>query len=181
MAAGAVAQAKQRVTDERDAVATWTTAMQATFGQRCQLDGAIHDTTAALDHTRPERVAAAALDPTTELRGILGAPPPSRGGMAAWCGIAERLEAINDCEPADHSYQTHGQPSAFYRPQERQTTTLLANAADIIATANQLDPEAADDPLVLRAAWQPTVETADRTLAAHRSPPALDRGLGLEL
>jgi hypothetical protein len=49
-----------------------------------------------VDHTRPERVFAAALDPANQLWDRLEPPPPTRGGLAAWCRIAARLEAWND-------------------------------------------------------------------------------------
>ena len=50
----------------------------------------------ALDHTRPERIVAATTDPTHDLWTSLGPPPTTRGGLAAWCGIAEQLETWND-------------------------------------------------------------------------------------
>ena len=53
----------------------------------------------ALDHTRPERIVAATTDPTHDLWTTLGPPPTTRGGLAAWCGIAEQLETWNDRHP----------------------------------------------------------------------------------
>jgi hypothetical protein len=172
-------QAQQQVSEERDAVTAWTTAMRATRDQRHQLGAAIHDTSAALDHTRPQRIAAAALDPTHQLWRILGGPPPSRSGTAAWCGIAQQLELIHDDQPALFSQRSPG--PAFYSPQEQQIATLLADAADIIHTANHLDPTPARHPLHDQQAWQPTVETAAQVLAAQRPAPAIDHDYGLGL
>ncbi len=181
MATHALDRAKTQVVEERDAVGKWTTAMRVTRDQRHQLGAAIHDTNAALDHTRPQRIAAAAIDPTHQLWDILGAPPPTRGGTAAWCGIAQQLELIHDDQPALFS-QRAPRP-AFYSPQEHQIATLLADAADIIDTANHLDPTPARHPLRDQPAWQPTVETAAAVLAARRPVPAIDhdRDLGLGL
>jgi conjugative relaxase-like TrwC/TraI family protein len=173
----AVEQATQRVTAERDAVATWTTATQATGGQRRELEAAIHDTTAALDHTRPQRVATAALDPTSHLWDTLGPPPPSRGGLAAWCGIAQQLETINDHELG----QPQQVPAAFYTPQERHTASLLAEATGIIATAHHLDPTPARDTLQDQATWQPALEAATQHVAERRPTREIDHGLGIGL
>lgn len=59
---------------------------------------AVREIDAALDATRPHRIAAHAndseLDPYLHQR--LGPLPTTRGARAAWCGLAERLEAERD-------------------------------------------------------------------------------------
>jgi hypothetical protein len=97
--------------------------------------------------------------------------------MAAWCGIAQQLETINDHLPGHHSDRL---PAAFYTPQERHINALLAHAADIINTAHHLNPTPAG-PLQDQTAWQPALETAARHLAARRPAPEIDRDLGLGL
>jgi conjugative relaxase-like TrwC/TraI family protein len=178
VAGHALTQAEQQVIQERRSDAAWTAAMDATSEQRRQLEARIHDAAAALDGTRIQRIADAALDPTNQLWETLGPPPPSRGGTAAWCGIAEQLETINDHHAAIADRQV---PAAFYTSQERQVAALLAYAADIIDTANRLDPRPTLHPLQEQALWQRALESAAQHLSAQRPPPAIDddRSLGL--
>jgi hypothetical protein len=174
----ALTRAEQRVSQERDAAAAWAAAMKATSDERHQLEACAGDVAAALDQTRPQRVADAALDPTSHLWNTLGPPPPTRGGTAAWCGIAQQLETFNDHHPAPAHQEV---PAAFYTAEERQVAGLLADAAVIIDTANHLYPEPARDPLADRAAWQPALETAAQHLVARRPPPGVDDDLALGL
>lgn len=159
--------AGQRVEREQRAVDRWAAAKRATADQRAELTTAITDLSDTLDHTRPERVAAATLDPASELWHALGSPPTSRGGLSAWCGIAEQLERVRDLGTA-HSC-------------ERDTQSLLQNATAIIDFATRLDPAPAQSSLTDRARWQPTLDAATRGLVVEPPAPTLDHGLGLEL
>jgi len=91
-----VAQSKTLAERERNEVRRWATATRNIADARDSLTNAINDLDTALAVTRPERVIAAAIDPTNELWTSIGPPPATRGGLAAWCGIAERVEAERD-------------------------------------------------------------------------------------
>jgi len=91
-----VAQSKALAERERNKVREWAAATRNTADKRDSLTNAINDLDAALAVTRPERVIAAATDPTNELGRSIGPPPATRGGRAAWWGIAERVETDRD-------------------------------------------------------------------------------------
>ena len=92
-----VAQSKALAEQERNKVREWETATRDTRRQTRQPDRKPSTTsTPRSTATRPERVVAAAIDPTNELWRSIGPPPTTRGGLAAWCGIAERVETERD-------------------------------------------------------------------------------------
>ncbi|MCU1448498.1 MAG: traA, partial [Acidimicrobiales bacterium] len=158
-------QAEHRVTAVQRAVDKWTAAMTATTDERARLTSDIGDITGALDHTCPERVVAAVTDPTSELWHRLGPPPPTRGGLAAWCGIAQRVEAHLD-------------------RQSLATPTLVSvvdNARWIVERASRLDPTPAHQPTEDQGTWQAALEEASRVLAVERPRLAVDHGIGIEL
>ena len=146
------------------------------------------DLSEALDRTRPERIVAATSDPTHELWMSLGPPPTTRGGLAAWCGIAEQLETWNDRHlateqrPSDTvNRPTTGDRSGLEaRSQPDELSLLRTNTAHIINTASRLDPTPAgvrEDPRT----WQAAAETAQRLLAAERPARRIEHELGLGL
>ncbi len=63
---------------------------------RKQIDTALARVDAALDSTRPDRVAALADDPPRHLVARLGAPPDTPAGRAVWCHHALDVEAALD-------------------------------------------------------------------------------------
>ena len=92
----AATASEQRLTEAQRGVAIGDQSVAKATTQRSRLTAAIHDLDTALDLTRPERVAAAATNPRSDPWRILGPPPHTRGGLAAWCGIAEHIEAQHD-------------------------------------------------------------------------------------
>jgi conjugative relaxase-like TrwC/TraI family protein len=187
-----VARCRQNVTEERQAVAAWSAAMRATAHPRAHLTSAVADIGDALDITRAERVAAATRDPSNELWQTLGPPPVTRGGLAAWCGIAERIDAWRDQHP-DTPLPDHHAPGAddcaevrlrlhLHRADRRHEMAALARRAPaIIDHASQFDHGPPTRPLEDRTAWQPTVDAADRALTVEQTARSMDRGLGIEL
>jgi conjugative relaxase-like TrwC/TraI family protein len=185
-AADAIAPARARLHRERTAVHAWTQAIEATAEPRTRLTNAIADLDAALDHTRPERVAAAALDPAHALWDLLGPPPPTRGGLAAWCGIAHQVTAHHDLHPAgDDRLRTSYDIDYIARldrlsgPRWDRPSTLVDHTDRIIATACQLDPRPSTDPTHDPNHWQTTVERAIHQLAIEHRHHTIERGLGL--
>ena len=163
-----VAQSKADAERERGAVRERETATRETADERARLSTAIDALDAALTATRPERVAAAAIDPTNVLWNSIGSPPPTRGGLAAWCGIAERIETEQD----------HAQP----KRRTDDLSSFLEHAHQIIDSASRLDPTPARDALVDRALWQPALAAGTDLVAEHaRSAPEEEQELGLEL
>lgn len=166
--------------------------MRATADERAHLTSAVADIGDALDITRSERVAAATCDPTSELWQTLGPPPATRGGLAAWCGIAERVEAWRDQHP-DTRPSAHRPPSAadyadlrlglrlHLAHQRDGIAALVERAPAIIDHASQLDHSPPGPPLEHRTAWQPTVDAADHALALEQPVRSIKRGLGIEL
>jgi hypothetical protein len=189
LSADAVTTAQQNVAREHHAVQTWTTRMDETADARAQLERAITDLDGALHRTRPERVAAATLDPLSEPWQALGPPPHTRGGLNAWCGIAEHLTAHNDTNPTrrDPTGRTDGdrELNLAFRldliagPRWDQQTALVDHADRIITIASRLDPTPPPDPLADRDHWQTTVEIAmGAESVARRRPIEHDLGLG---
>ena len=184
----AVTQCERRVADEQHAVNTWEAAFDASDRARTQLTQAVSDLYDALDSTRPERVAAAATDPTHPLWTTLGPPPSTRGGLAAWCGIAEHLETWNDQHPLlpPGTHDASKTPSLneqralvdSNRPDER--TALLNNASEVIDNASRIDPSPAASHND-RTSWRPAIESAERVLAAEPPVPGFEHDYGLEL
>jgi hypothetical protein len=186
-----VARSRQTVAEERQALADWSAAMRASADQRADLTSAVADIAGALDITRPERVAAATRDPSSKLWRTLGPPPTTRGGLAAWCGIAQRVVAWRDQLP-DTRPLGHRAPSAddfadlrvrlHLHPAHRRDglAALVERNPTIIAYASQLDPSPPRPPIEDRAAWQPAVDAADRALAVEQAR-SMERGLGVEL
>ncbi len=189
-AAETLTVAQNRVHDQREAVQAWTEAMHDTADQRARLTQAINDIDHALTTTRPDRVAAAALDPTSELWATLGPPPDSRGGRDAWCGIALELEAWRDRPPNPEPWiderlgePTHPllgtRPARHGRDQWEHLATLLDHTDDILDTAHRLDPTPPTgraDP----ADWQHTLQRAT-PLIIEPDQPGIDHGLGLSI
>ena len=157
--------------DEQRAVDAWTTAVDASAAVRDRLSAAVRDATAALDHTRPER--AGALDPAHELWAVLGAPPKTRGGLAAWCGIGERVQAWDDYRlPARRAGR------AGHGSRQRELASLLADAPAILEYASRLDPAGIHDAVADRRAWQSTIESARQGLVERRPAPTVDHDFG---
>lgn len=163
--------------DARRARTEWADAMRATAPERTRLNGAIEDLDAALDHTRPERIRAATTDPTSTLWTTLGPPPRTPGALAAWCGLAEQLEAWNDKPPATDEWidRVLGEPThpVLVRRPGREGTeawnrlaVLLDNWGPIMAAAERLDPRSAatvPEPVT----WQLALDTAAETAEAR--------------
>jgi conjugative relaxase-like TrwC/TraI family protein len=151
-----------------------------------RLEAGVRDLDAALEHTRPHRVAAAATDPTHPLWHMLGPPPLTRGGLAAWCGIAERVETANDHMPSVQHTDQDATPHLVIDARRRirnqlqgnQHEDVVNNARAIIDIASRYDPTPEGHPLDERDAWQPTLDTAGRAFRIRH--PEIRRGVGLE-
>jgi hypothetical protein len=185
-----VARCRQNVIEERQAVAAWSAAMRATADQRAHLTTALTDIGDALDISRAERVAAATRDSGNELWRTLGPPPATRRGLAAWCGIAERIEAWHDQHP-DTRLPDHHAPGAddlldlrlrlHLADRRHGIAGLVERAPAIIDRASQQDLSPRPAPLEDRAIWQQAVDAADRALAVEQATRSVERGLGIDL
>jgi hypothetical protein len=82
----ALAQHQQRRQDHITAVAA----------ERQELGTTLAQVDAALDRTRPDRVAALADDPPDHLHRRIGPPPGTPAGRAVWCHYALDIEAALD-------------------------------------------------------------------------------------
>jgi hypothetical protein len=170
-----VERAEDSLADARHALEDWTEAMRATAPERTRLDAAIEDLDAALAHTRPDRIRTATTDPTNALWTTLGSPPRTSGGLAAWCGLAEQLEAWNDRPPTADQWidrllrePTHPvlgrRPGRDGRDMWNRLAELLDNWGPIMETAERLAPDSAEAPepetwrLSLNAAAEAAVE-----------------------
>ncbi len=188
-AAEQVTHVRARTDQERDAVRAWHTATRATAADQARLTNCINDLDAALAATRPERVAAAALDPRNKLWQVLGPPPATRGGLAAWCGITERIEDWRDRGASpdrwiDHVPDARGHPMLGLRPcalgrESDDLARVLSTARELIDAASRLDPCPTRKGFVDRSNWLTTLRAAERALPTKQ--PALDHSLGLEL
>jgi hypothetical protein len=185
----AVAQSEGRVAREQHAVNTWEAAFDATAEERARLTNAVSEIYDTLDRTRPQRIVAAANHPTHDLWTTLSPPPTTRGGLAAWCAIAEYLETWNDQRPAQEhrpvGARNEGATNDRLRvadiAQPDKLAALLRNATSIIHTASRLDPSPAGRALDDRATWQATLDTARHALAVEPPAPQIEYDLGLEL
>ena len=165
-----VAQSKALAHQERNNVRRWAAATRNTADRRDSLTKAINDLDIALAVTRPERVTAAAIDPTNELWISIGPPPATRGGLAAWCGIAERLETERD----------RGRPNLATRRVTDDLGAVLGHAHDIIDAASRQDPTTIQGSRVDPSLWQPALAAGSR-LIAELTQQTLEQGIGLEL
>jgi len=165
-----VAESKALSEQERHAVRERETAARDSADERARLSTAIDALDAALAATRPARVVVASTDATNELWNSIGPPPPTRGGLAAWCGIAERIETEQD----------HAQPNLGTKRRTDDLATILEHANDIIDVANRLDPIPARGSGVDRSLWQPTLAAGSNLVAQH-ARPAPEQAHGLEL
>jgi hypothetical protein len=159
---------------ERHAVETWRTAMAETAVERSDLSRAVDEIKGALSATRPDRVVAAALDPAHHLWAELGPPPQTRGGLAAWCGLAERIETKRDRARGVES------TSGAYGYDIDDVDRAIENAPEIIKSAELRDPSPARHPGE-RAEWKRAVEASSRTLAREGRSLESERGIGIEL
>ncbi len=186
-AAVAVASAEDRVAGYRSAVDRFENAMERTAQQRAELSSAVRDIEVALDRTRRQRVITAVREPTSLLQHALGPPPTAPGGLAAWCGIAEQLEAFHDRQPPAAAQRAAGpsaDPVLGARPrgidagqQWEQLRDLIDHATEIIGHAQLLAP-ASPSPLEHPATWQVSVGDARRQIDVHVA--SWDHGLGIE-
>jgi hypothetical protein len=167
--------------------------MRVTAPERTRLDGAIEDLDAALDRTRPERIRAATTVPTSTLWTTLGPPPRRPGALAAWCALAEQLEAWNDRPPATDDWidRVLGEPThpvLGRRPGREggeawnRLAVLLDNSGPIMAAAERLEPHSAataPEPVI----WQLAIDTAAESAEAARGVGAVNRAddFGLSL
>ncbi len=177
----------RRVTEEQHAVEARNRTMARTARSHARLTDAICDLDLALDLTRPQRIAAAVTDPSSDLWSHLGPPPTTRGGLAAWCGIAERLETGNDRNVAPTSVTSGAasrrrlQPGALLRDVSRngERAELLDNAQAIMEAAGAHDPAPARGAIPDRTQWQDILERVHDALP--RRSAGLDVTMGIEL
>ncbi len=185
-------RADDTLADAQLAHAEWTQAMHDSAPERTRLDAAIQDLDTALTRTRPDRVRVAVTDPTHALWTVLGPPPRTAGGFAAWCGLAEQLEAWNDRPPTTDAWidqllrePTHPvlgrRPGREGRDHWNHLTVLLDNWDTIKATAEQLEPH----PIAISPHpenWQAVLDTGAEA-ALQRRVGAIDRAddFGLSL
>jgi hypothetical protein len=159
--------ATEGVAREEQALKERARALRETSREREQFSAATRDLADALDRTRPERVVGATLDPADSLWTMLGPPPPTRGGLNAWCGLAQQIVAAAD------------QRSDALAPHE--LGTVVTHAPEIIELASDLDPGTAPNALADRPRWQQSLHATVDVLTAERPTPVLEQGLGLEL
>ena len=186
-----VDRAEDMLADVRRAHAEWTEAMDAAAPERTRLGAALEDLDAALVHTRPDRIRAAVTDPTNALWTTLGPPPHTSGGLEAWCGLADQVEAWSDRPPSadewlDRVLQEPTHPILGRRPgrdgchEWNRLAVLLDSWGAIEAAAGRLDPHSTAIPEP--ATWRPTLDAATES-AVERNVGAIDRaddfGLGL--
>jgi len=184
--------AEDALDDARRALEDWTEAMDAAASERTRLGDAIEDLDAALVHTRPDRVRAAVTDPTSALWISLGPPPRTPGGLAAWCGLAEQLEAWDDRPPETDEWPdrllrepTHPvlgrRPNRDGRDVWNRLVVLLDNWDPIKAAAERLESHSTGTTAEPET-WRLAIDTAAES-AVERSgvamPRADDLGLGL--
>lgn len=187
-----VDRADDVLADARRARTEWADAMRATAPDRTRLNAAIEDLEAALDHTRPERIRAATTDPTSTLWTTLGPPPRTPGGLAAWCLLAEQLEAWDDRPPETDEWPdrllrepTHPvlgrRPNRDGRDVWNRLVVLLDNWDPIKAAAERLESHSTGITAEPET-WRLAIDTAAES-AVERSgvamPRADDLGLGL--
>jgi hypothetical protein len=163
-------------------------ALTETSHQRHDLADAARQLTAALDYARAERVIAAARGEAghEHLYQTLGHPPPTRGGLGVWCALANRIEADNDTRAATNrdSHRPDDPAERIAQRLERMTRPmrddahLIADATDLIDTAERLDPRPAPDPASLDSAY--CARLLERSAAVERTL-APERDLGIEL
>lgn len=188
----AVDHAGRRASEEQAAVAARIGAERAAAPEQARLMAALGDLTAALDQTRPARVAATAAVPGGELWAALGPPPPTQGGMAAWCGIAEQVEAYHDytigaAQPAFGNHHPLLGPRPTTTAQGRawdRVARLVNDAPQVIAHASAQDPGPAGPELPDHAEWAAMASLPRPRPAVGlrwETPATLDRGHGIEL
>ncbi len=165
-----VAQSKQLVKQERNKVREWAVASRDIAGKRDTLTTAIHDLDTALAATQPERVVAAAVHRANELWRSIGPLPTTRGGLAAWSGITERVEAERD----------RGQPNLGTRRVTDDLGSHLEPAHEIIDAASRQDPTTTHGSSVDPSLWRPAV-AARPGLIAEPTQQTLEQGVELEL
>jgi conjugative relaxase-like TrwC/TraI family protein len=166
-----VQDAEDVLADVRRALEKWTEAMDTTAPERTRLDAAIEDLDAALDHTRPHRVRAAVTDPTSDLWTVLGPPPRTPGGLAAWCDLAEQLEAWNDRPPRADAWIDHllGEPTHQVlgrrpgRDEWYRLAALLDSPGPNMATGELLSPRSTEMHRE-QESGRPVVQTAARSM-----------------
>lgn len=188
---GAVAEAQQRVGEEGEAVRTWADATKKSAEERDRLTRAVKDLDDALASTRAQRVAAAAVDPASELWQSLGPPPETRGGLAAWCGIAERLDTWTDRRSSTTSrldrFAPRSHPLLGPRPSvsdDREwdaVSTLLDHSAELVRSASRRDPGPPGRLLEDQDLWQPAVKVAADSIQVEHRTRAITHGSGIEL
>ncbi|MGO9874559.1 MAG: hypothetical protein ACLPVY_12225 [Acidimicrobiia bacterium] len=164
-----VAQSKTLAERERHNVRYWAAATRNTADRRDNLTKAIKDLDIALAVTRPERVIAAAIDPANELWRSIGPPPATRGGLAAWCGIAEQVETERD----------RGRPNLGTRRVNDDLGAVLGHAHEIIDAASRQDPTPTHRTPVDPSLWQPRLAGSRRI--TEPTQQTLEQGVGLEL
>jgi conjugative relaxase-like TrwC/TraI family protein len=185
-----ISKAEDRVAKEHAAADRYENALRRAGPEITQLGSAVRDIDTALDRTRHQRVITAALDPTSALHDALGPPPNTPGALAAWCGIAEQIEAFHDNHTPAASYRQSAErdahpalgaePPSFDASQRwRQVSRLVDNAHHVIAEAERREPHATtrevlDDP----ASWHASVDVAQRRI--DEQSLRRQRSLGIE-
>ena len=185
-----VAKTSERVGKERQAVQKWAEATRETAEERTRLSAAVADLSDALNATRAQRVAAAALDPASEMWRTLGAPPSTRGGLAAWCGIAQRLDAWVDARPASSALDhiaPRSRPLIGPRPNFSaarkwdELAALIDRSRDLVTIASRSDPGWPGRLLEDQDLWQPALKAATDSIQLERPARGISHGFGAEL
>ncbi|MGH9136168.1 MAG: MobF family relaxase [Acidimicrobiales bacterium] len=179
-ARAAVRAVEKRVSAERQALRESADVASETTEERLRIEHALRDIDDTLAATRAERVLAAARDPQHPLWATLGPPPQTRGGLAAWCGIADRLEARDDDHPSAAEVSAVSRALGdWYGRRDRER--VLHDVGHIIDIAGRHDPERASAPPHDPADWHAATERAQHTLEATRAREVAGRGLELGL
>ncbi len=111
--------------------------LSITAPQQAELTRSLSDLDTALDGTRAARVLGLHASPDAETADLLGAPPPTAAGAAAWCHYALAVETVRDHEPPtnDRAWKLM-QMCANIGP-----TIALADAANIDLSGIAVDPD----------------------------------------
>jgi conjugative relaxase-like TrwC/TraI family protein len=190
-AAARLQEATACVERERAADAARALALDETADTRAALRVDARHLLDALDTTRPQRIRDAARGDTgyRDLREALGPPPASLTGMAAWCGIAYRIETYRDHHGNDRASAVDDAVTGILgsrpdtprgRDQWDQLASLIRAASNIIkhAQASELDidePRRLDDPRSWKHALERSIEASGAVRErSHRADAGLE-------
>jgi hypothetical protein len=191
-AAGRLQAATASLERERAAADARRADLSATANARAALRNDTRDLIDALDTTRPQRVRAAARGDIAyqDLRDALGPPPSTDAGLAAWCGIAYRVETYRDRHGVDRATRADDAatrllgakpPTGGGRIEWDRVASLVGAASSILADAHAHDLSDGNTAGVGdRSTWQRTLDDVQRASATAALERCADADIGLE-